>query len=646
MRCEVVKGYLAFVIQMVVRRGKMVRVLVVDGNAQSRSLTASKLEDQGFDVSLVSSEEDALRSMESSDVDCVVSEYSFPGGNALDLCKSIYGRFGETSLILFTSYKDAGIIQDAFDCGFDEYVSKDLGDIRFTVLEERINQLIDKKAESRYSLSDLSEFELDDAELLSKIVNILPMGLLVRDADKRIVMANKAVLEQYNTSLDDVKGMTLEDSDMTEEEKEIVRRTDEEALEKWRPVETEEEFTTDNGAKYYVETVKVPFNIEDGNNPYLLSAIRDVTGSKRREKALEKVIEATEDLYQASTKREVWDIAACLMRDVFNLPMAASFSYNSDKHNFEPVETCGDLKEVFDEVPALDKKGSLAGDVFEEGEARFIDYVDHDKAYNPDTPIKSEIIVPVRDHGVIIAGSTERKSFDKSDVYIAQWFGSSVETAIERIGREKELDIRGEQLERQTKQINQFVTMLSHDLRNPLNVADGYLDMAEESGDGENFEKVRDALERMEEIVESMLKLAKDAKELKKQEFEIGEVAEEAWNYEYLSSAQLVNNLDLKVRANRNQILHLFENLYSNAIEHSGQELTVEVGPMEGGFYIEDNGPGIPESERTKIFDFGYTGTEGAGMGLAIVKKITAFQDWSIEVEESSDGGTRFEITF
>jgi signal transduction histidine kinase len=78
----------------------------------------------------------------------------------------------------------------------------------------------------------------------------------------------------------------------------------------------------------------------------------------------------------------------------------------------------------------------------------------------------------------------------------------------------------------------------------------------------------------------------------------------------------------------------------------SGDAVTITVGPLPDGFYVADDGPGISESERERIFDAGYsTGSDGTGLGLAIVRDVIDAHGWSIRVDESEAGGARFEVT-
>jgi len=74
--------------------------------------------------------------------------------------------------------------------------------------------------------------------------------------------------------------------------------------------------------------------------------------------------------------------------------------------------------------------------------------------------------------------------------------------------------------------------------------------------------------------------------------------------------------------------------------------VSITVGELDGGFYVEDDGPGIPEDERDSVFDAGYTTREDrTGFGLSIVKQVADAHARSIRVTEATNGGARFEIT-
>nr|WP_235271526.1 HAMP domain-containing sensor histidine kinase [Halorubrum saccharovorum] len=104
----------------------------------------------------------------------------------------------------------------------------------------------------------------------------------------------------------------------------------------------------------------------------------------------------------------------------------------------------------------------------------------------------------------------------------------------------------------------------------------------------------------------------------------------------------------MTVRADRDRLSHVFENLFRNAIEHGGSDVTVRVGALEGedGFFVEDDGVGIPEEDFDRVRETGYTSSpDGTGFGLAIVDRIVEAHEWELQIGDGDGGGTRFDIS-
>ena len=212
----------------------------------------------------------------------------------------------------------------------------------------------------------------------------------------------------------------------------------------------------------------------------------------------------------------------------------------------------------------------------------------------------------------------------------------------ERMDHEREL-------RRRNRRLNEFASVVSHDLRSPLNVASGYLELLEAEYDDDRLERVEAALGRMEQIVTELLSLARSGRDIGATEpVDLAEAVEAARrttaaenDLEVLLPAEPVT-----VEADRDRLRQLVENLLANAVEHAGPGVTVRVGAMEGGFYVVDDGPGIPEGERETVFDPGYsTAGDGAGFGLSIVEQVADAHGWDVTLHEGEAGGARFEIT-
>jgi signal transduction histidine kinase len=162
----------------------------------------------------------------------------------------------------------------------------------------------------------------------------------------------------------------------------------------------------------------------------------------------------------------------------------------------------------------------------------------------------------------------------------------------------------------------------------------------------------------MGQIVDEVLTLAREGRDVdERAAVDIADTAREAWDTVETEGARLDVAVTGTVWADRSSLRTIFENLFRNAVEHAtardseraapersdGGEATVRVGYVDGGFYVEDDGPGIPDGKRDRVFEHGYTTTdEGTGFGLAIVEAVAERHGWRIELTDAPDGGARF----
>ena len=191
--------------------------------------------------------------------------------------------------------------------------------------------------------------------------------------------------------------------------------------------------------------------------------------------------------------------------------------------------------------------------------------------------------------------------------------------------------------------------MISHDLRNPLSVADGYLEMEREHSDSENLKTVGYALDRIRTLIDEMLSLARQGQDVTETKpVSLEEVAWSSWTSVEKHTATLEVNTNVRVNADEIRLGQVFENLFRNAIEHGGESVTITVGLLDtkAGFYVENDGKPIPDEKKEKIFETGYTtNTQGTGFGLAIIQRIVTAHGWQIRATDAESGGARFEIT-
>jgi signal transduction histidine kinase len=216
-----------------------------------------------------------------------------------------------------------------------------------------------------------------------------------------------------------------------------------------------------------------------------------------------------------------------------------------------------------------------------------------------------------------------------------------------RVNQEERLRERTAELERRNEQLDQFASVVSHDLRNPLNVISGRAELASDATDPDpHIDAILDAAERMEGMIDEVLTLARQGEAVGQREsVPLDEVAERAWTFVDSGEATLTVDTSKTVMADPDRSQEAFGNLFRNAVEHAGPDVHVRVGALPDGFFVEDDGPGVPECDRSRLFEAGYTTqSDGTGLGLSIVRTVVEAHGWRVSIAESADGGARFEV--
>jgi len=259
-------------------------------------------------------------------------------------------------------------------------------------------------------------------------------------------------------------------------------------------------------------------------------------------------------------------------------------------------------------------------------------------------------------YGTLCFADTEKtRAFSEAEKTFVELLAAWVRYELER--RERE---RG--LERENARLSKFASVVSHDLRNPLSVAQGHLQVLA-AGDGgeETVEEVAAALDRMEALIEDVLTLARDGEVVDDPEVvSLPAAATDAFRVVDAPEITLDVPRDVpNVRADPERLQTVLENLFRNSVEHGstsnwtqsgdsvehGDVTALAVGVDDGVLYVADDGTGIPEDDRESVFEYGYTTNEdGTGFGLAIVEEIADAHGWTVSLTESDAGGARFEF--
>lgn len=201
-------------------------------------------------------------------------------------------------------------------------------------------------------------------------------------------------------------------------------------------------------------------------------------------------------------------------------------------------------------------------------------------------------------------------------------------------------------LTRERDRLERFVSVISHDLRNPLNVAQGYVEVAQEACESDHLDAISRAHARMEALIEDLSTLAREGEmDPQVDAVDLRKMGEACWETVETNAATLSIQTGQTILADERQCRQLLENLFRNAVEHGGDAVTITIGELSDGFYVADDGRGLPDEASETLLEDGFsTKTDGTGLGLSIVREVVENHAWTLTVRDGADGGARFDI--
>lgn len=201
-------------------------------------------------------------------------------------------------------------------------------------------------------------------------------------------------------------------------------------------------------------------------------------------------------------------------------------------------------------------------------------------------------------------------------------------------------------LERQSERIESLASVVSHDLRNPLNVALSSVELLEDEYESPHLDRAHRSLTRIDDIIDDVATLAREGDRVTDSStVHLATMATDAWNDVESGDATMTADVDRRIEADADRLRTLLGHLLENAVEHGECVSTVTIGGTPDGFFVADDGDGIPDDYRDDIFEAGFTtGGAGTGLGLNIAREIARAHGWDLEVGESESDGARVDI--
>ncbi|WP_458206574.1 PAS domain-containing protein [Haladaptatus sp. NG-SE-30] len=583
-----------------------IQILHVDDDPARLRLSAKLLEEYISDV-VVHTEDDPTEALARLDddlsVDCIVSDFDMGVMTGLDFLETVRDRFPNLPFILFTGKGSEEIASEAISAGVTDYLQKSGGADQYTVLANRIENVVGRYRAGRAAT--------DYQERIREVYERVTDAFFALDKQWRFTYINQRAERLLNRTEEELLGEIVweefPEALNTEFEEEYRR-----AMEKQEPTAFEAHYSP----------LEIQFEVHAYPSTEGLSVFfRDVTEMNeiREEHHREKV----------------------LLEQVFETSPVGILVMNDEGGIVRANERAVELLEVTEEEitnrtydssqwTATDEKGTP----FSEGEHPLL------QVFEERTTIQDAYVgyeSPSDEWRLLSMSAAPIESED-----------DDLERVVITLDDMTEHRERQRELEQQNERLEEFASVVSHDLRNPLDIAQVRIDLERRDRDSEHLEEASLALDRMNTLITDLLTLARRGDTVGEMDsLDLRDVVYDAWSTAGTETATLDVDAGLPtIHADESRLRELLENLLDNAVSHAGSDPHVRVEGIQDGFAIGDDGPGISSGRCEKIFEDGFsTEHEGTGFGLTIVKQIVDAHDWTITVTDSELGGARFEVS-
>ncbi|WP_439028442.1 ATP-binding protein [Haloarchaeobius sp. DT45] len=632
-----------------------IRVLHVDDEPAFLDLTTKFLERELPNVAVrsVRSVSAALESFDEFQPNCVVSDYRMPDAHGLELLDSVRERDPTIPFVLFTGRGSEQVASDAISAGVTDYLQKGSGTEQFELLANRIQ----KAAEAYQTRAAFAETERMVSTLISNLPGMVYRCLNEQSWPMEFVSEGCLDLTGYHPEQFENDDVVWGEEVLVEADREAVWEEVQAALDASEPFEVTYRIRRRDGElRWLWEQGRGVY--QDDELVAIEGFITDVTDRTHYRQRLDRLTETAGRLLETGDRHECAWVAVEAACDSLGFPIASVRLYDEESGTLDPIAFTDDTAETLHGRLAFPGESGPAWEAFTTGEAQAIPELrETETTVEAAVEIRSLLALPLGEFGVLALASPAPGAFDENDRNLARILSATLQSAVERADRESALRDREVELRAQNERLEEFTNIVSHDLRNPVGVARGQLRLAKETGDNAHFERADEALERIEALVSDMLTLAKQGIVVGDTEaVHLDVVVHNAWKAVDRDGAELVVESNLGLVADSSRLQQLLENLLANAVEHGSTghrtaggdgSVTVTIGRLtdRDGFYVADDGPGIPDADRDEIFDPGFSTDEcGTGFGLAIVSQVARAHDWCLTLTESDEGGARFEF--
>ena len=433
-----------------------IRVLIVDESDRAEDLARSLERDRSVVTAVVKTGEAALAALADGEVDCVVSEYRSVG--TVDLLAAarraapglpfvLYGREDgpPTEAVSAIATDHVRIVGDADEGGSPDGNDGEAGDADGTDDADGSDDgeatpaggVGGSEALAGAVVDAVAAARDDDHEVRARtLLEASPVAVAVL-VDGEFVYVNGAGVDLFGADdRGDLFGRRFADRVHPDDRDRVGDFADPDAVDDG--VGTEVRIPGKGDDPRRVEAVARA--VEWGGRPATMLVLPGTTDRARRERRVETLQEATREMMAATSIEAVCELAVETCREVLDRPYAGVWLYDESAEALRSVAQTDMARDLVEEVPTYVPGNSLSWRAFATGKVQvYEDVGGTDEAYNPETAMRGELIVPLGDWGVLNVASLESGGFDPEERRAARVLAGDVEAALDRVDREERL---------------------------------------------------------------------------------------------------------------------------------------------------------------------------------------------------------------
>ena len=454
-----------------------IQVCYIEPHAQTATSVTAALEatDPTVEVHHVETASEAQKLLETSPVDCVVTEWELPDGSEAALIKTLREAAPTVPIVCFTD-QPADIAQELFAITATDYLQKQPHADDSRLLAARIRAAVEhdtaasgstEKEAAWAGSSDLSDRKIEPCRIILESVRD---GVCILDSAFNFLFVNEAFTELVGYTEDELLGRNArlvtdpEEMEIAHDRREQLFAGNSEAA------ILSGEINVKSGERVPAETWMTPIQLDDEIGT--VGVVRDLSYRKQTEAMFTGLYEAAHDLLSARSTQAIAEIAAEAAASVLAFEDAIVLQYDDDTNAFRLVAHTHSAEPKLPELlPIAADATSIAGRAYFESELIATeDLPELPEVYDPETPYRRAMFIPLSDHGVLFVGDTDTGTTSDQTLTVAELLGATVAAAFGRLAADHQSQAHRQTLAEQTaelealRQTNELVDAFSAEL--------------------------------------------------------------------------------------------------------------------------------------------------------------------------------------